>query len=401
MLKVRRALLLAGKDLRVFLRDRGAVLFAFGFPLIFVFAFSLFLPDAEQDTLAEVFIATEEGPESVSQALIAAVRDSPNGRFVELDPAQAEGLLADGVIDGYILFPAGFSTQALMPGGQATIAVVIDSDDPDTRAMLEGVAGGFADSLAQQQAAIAAAVSVATQLGAPPDPAALQAAVVELFTSGASGNPPVSVETEQAGDVEPVASVNYVLSGYVTMFLFFAAGFGAAELLRERTNNTLDRLLASGVSPGTLLAGKWLGTASRGLMQAIILWGFGVLFFNVDLGRAPLGVMLVTLAMLVASASFALFLASVAKTERAAESITVLASLTLAALGGSWWPLFITPEWMQTLAKITPHAWANEAFNKLLIFGATTRDILVNLLVLLLFAAVFIALALYRLRLRE
>lgn len=104
---------------------------------------------------------------------------------------------------------------------------------------------------------------------------------------------------------------------------------------------------------------------------------------------------------LVASASFALFLASVAKTERAAESITVLASLTLAALGGSWWPLFVTPQWMQTLAKITPHAWSNEAFNKLLIFGATTRDIWVNLLVLLLFSVVFIALALYRLRLRD
>lgn len=397
---VRRALLLAGKDLRLFFRDRGAVLFAFGFPLIFVFAFSLFLPDAEQDTLTEVFIATEEGPESISQALIAAMRDAPSGRFIELDPLQAEGLLADGRIDGYILFPAGFSEQAFAPGGQATIEVVIETNDPNTRAMLEGVAGGFADTLAQQRAAVAAAVRVATQAGAPPEQAALQAAVAALFADGAPARS-VGVEVEQAGEVEPIASVNYVLPGYVTMFLFFAAGFGAVELLRERTNGTLDRLIAGGVSPGTLLAGKWLGTASRGLLQAVILWGFGMLFFNVELGRAPLGVMLVTLGMLVASASFTLFLASVANTERAAETITVLAALTLAALGGSWWPLFITPAWMQTLAKITPHAWANEAFNKLLLFGATTRDIWVNVVVLVLFAAVFVALALYRLRLRE
>jgi ABC-type multidrug transport system permease subunit len=56
---------------------------------------------------------------------------------------------------------------------------------------------------------------------------------------------------------------------------------------------------------------------------------------------------------------------------------------------------------MQTLAKITPHAWANEAFNKLLIFGATTRDIWVNLAALAGFAIAFIALTLYRLRLRD
>jgi ABC-type multidrug transport system permease subunit len=280
--------------------------------------------------------------------------------------------------------------------------VVAESDDPNTQAMLEGVAGGFAQNLAQQRAAIEAAVAVALQYDVTPDPAALQAAITDVLAGdAAAGAPAVSVETEQAGDVEPVASVNYVLTGYLAMFLFFAAGFGAAELLRERTNGTLDRLIASGVSPGTLLAGKWLGTAARGVLQAAVLWTFGILFFNIDLGNDPLGVMLVTLGMLVASASFTLFLASVAKTERASESITILASLTLAALGGSWWPLFITPEWMQTLAKITPHAWANEAFNKLMVFGATTADIWLNLVVLLAFGVVFSALAVYRLRLRD
>ena len=38
-------------------------------------------------------------------------------------------------------------------------------------------------------------------------------------------------------------------------------------------------------------------------------------------------------------------------------------------LGGCSWPLFITPESMQTLAKLTPYGWANLAFNKLMLFG--------------------------------
>jgi len=69
-----------------------------------------------------------------------------------------------------------------------------------------------------------------------------------------------------------------------------------------------------------------------------------------------------------------LLLATVAKTERGASALAVLCSLLLAPLGGCWWPLFIEPSWMQFLAKVTPHGWANEGFNKLLLFGATGDD---------------------------
>src|SRR5690606_693848 len=144
---------------------------------------------------------------------------------------------------------------------------------------------------------------------------------------------------------------------------------GATELLTERRNNTLDRLIASGVSPTTILAGKWSGLATRAAVQAAVLWTFGLLFFGLDMGEDPLATVAVTLAMLVASVSFALLLASLVRTPKAADSASTLTSLAMAALGGSWWPIFIMPEWMQTLAKITPHAWANEAFTNLMLFG--------------------------------
>ena len=79
----------------------------------------------------------------------------------------------------------------------------------------------------------------------------------------------------------------------------------------------------------------------------------------------------------------------------------MLAALTMPALDGSWWPLFIMSEWMQTLAKVTPHAWANEAFNKLLVFGATTGDVLLNIAVLFVFGVAFVTIAAMRLNARS
>jgi ABC-2 type transport system permease protein len=77
----------------------------------------------------------------------------------------------------------------------------------------------------------------------------------------------------------------------------------------------------------------------------------------------------------------------------------VLASLVLAPVGGCWWPLFVTPEWMQTLARITPHGWANTAFNKLMLFGAGGGDVVLEMAALAGFGAVFLAIAFVRFRL--
>jgi len=86
------------------------------------------------------------------------------------------------------------------------------------------------------------------------------------------------------------------------------------------------------------------------------------------------------------------------KTDRSAAAVAVLCSLILAPLGGCWWPLFIAPQWMQFLAKFTPHGWANAGFDKLLIFGASGGDVLWEMLALAGFAVAFIVVALINFR---
>ena len=81
------------------------------------------------------------------------------------------------------------------------------------------------------------------------------------------------------------------------------------------------------------------------------------------------------------------------------DTLAVLASLVLAPVGGCWWPLFITPEWMQALAKVTPHGWANSAFNKLMLFGAEGGDVVLEMAALAAFGVGFLAIALVRFRL--
>jgi ABC-2 type transport system permease protein len=123
-----------------------------------------------------------------------------------------------------------------------------------------------------------------------------------------------------------------------------------------------------------------------------------VLAFHVDLGLAPWAVIVISILTVLMSAAFALMLSTLVRTDRSASALATLTSLLLAPLGGCWWPLFITPHWMQFLAKLTPHGWATTGFNKLLIFGGDGASVRWEFLVLAGFAVAFLAIGVLKFR---
>jgi ABC-type multidrug transport system permease subunit len=61
----------------------------------------------------------------------------------------------------------------------------------------------------------------------------------------------------------------------------------------------------------------------------------------------------------------------------------------MAALGGCWWPIEITPGWMQTIAGFLPTGWAMDAMHRLISFQAGAASAVPNLLALLAGSAIF------------
>jgi ABC-2 type transport system permease protein len=131
------------------------------------------------------------------------------------------------------------------------------------------------------------------------------------------------------------------------------------------------------------------GAVAKGMIQIIIFWVVGVLAFKIDMGLSPLAVILLSVLMVLVSASFSIMLATFTRTEKSSNALGVLVSLVLAPLGGCWWPSFLYPEWLQNIARITPHAWATGGFDKLMVFGASFSDAVPSMLALLVFAVIF------------
>lgn len=400
---------LAMKDLKIFISDRAALFFSIIFPFLFIVLFNFLLNGAfGQDTRLELHVLTQETT-GISQQILAGLETKDPAALAPGEPViiwdkdynAAKKSVDNSELAGFLVFPADF-TQSVMAGTKTNLEVYTDAGATSIRAALSGLANAITSRFVTDTVIIHATSQLLMESGA--SQADIQAEIsritAALFAGGGSGaeKPFLSLVTEKIGEVVKENPSNYVVPGYLVMFVFFSAALSAAAIVQEREKHTLERLLSTSVTKEAILGGIYTGAVIRGLIQIIIFWGFGLLVFHVDLGLAPGAVILLSVLMVLMSAAFSLMLATLVKTVRSASSLGVLTSLLLAPLGGCWWPLFLYPQWLQTAAKISPHAWATEGFNKLMLFGAGFSDVWTSMVALVVFMIIFGLIAVWRFR---
>jgi ABC-2 type transport system permease protein len=399
------------KDLKLFSTDRLALFFAILFPFFFVIMFSFMLKDiGGDDERIELHLVTREAEGGISYEIIESMETTEDAQLEpgeaviiwDSDYDEAYRAVENKEIEGFLAFPEDFS-MGIMMGYGAQLEIVADAEANRTRAALNGLGSAIASRIGSQQVASDAITGllVGQSMAATGDTSDVGPALQQLLSGPggmASAESFLQFETVTVGEVEPENASNYVVPGYLVMFVFFTAALSAERIVRERRNNTLERMLAGSVRRESIIAGTFLGTAAKGLIQIAIFWIVGLLIFKIDFGLAPGAVVLLSVLVIIMSSAFGVMLATLVKTERSASSIGVFTSLILAPLGGCWWPLFITPPWMQFIAKITPHGWATTGFNKLMVFGGDFNSVITEMLVLVGFAVVFGTIAIVRFR---
>ncbi len=305
-------------------------------------------------------------------------------------------------LDGFILFPEDF-TKSLQGGYGGELQIVFNPEATNTRPALNAVAGAIATAMGLQQTGKNSVTGLAIEAAIDNSDPSLAPQRYNKILSGVLGgvsvkSASIKFDVEKIGEVEAVNPANYVIPGYLVMFVFMTAATAAEAIVTERQNRTLERLLVSSTTREAILGGLFLGSAAKGLVQILIFWGMGMTVFHIDMGISPVAVILLSVLMVIVSSAFAILLATLAKTRRSAASMALVMSLVLAPLGGCWWPLFVTPGWMQFMAKFTPHGWANTGFNNLMVFGGDFSSAVPAMLALGGFSVAFLVLASFRFR---
>jgi ABC-2 type transport system permease protein len=409
MKQLRNVWFLMVKDLKIFAADRTALIFAILFPFFFIFLFNSVMKGVGgEDQRLVINLATRESAGGISTQLIENLETKDVNTLKPGEPEivwlkdydQAKQDVENKKLDGFIAFPENY-TEAVMMGYGTNLEVIYNPNNPTAIAALKGMAQSIASQVGTHQVVNNAVIGLLLEkdLAAPGSVGDLAQAIrAQLY--GQAGTLPkaplIFFNTQNVGEVTALNPSSFTIPGYLVMFVFFTAAFAAAQLVRERQNHTLERLLSSSANKTAILGGVYGSTVVKGIIQIVIFWSVGIFGFRMNLGVSPLAVIVISLLMTLMASAFAVMLATFVKTERSASSIGVLTSLILAPLGGCWWPLYITPQWMQFVSKITPHAWATTAFNKLLIFGGDFNSVVPNMLVLVGFMVVFGLIAMLR-----
>lgn len=210
---------------------------------------------------------------------------------------------------------------------------------------------------------------------------------------------PISVNFVQA-NVESATSgggggFSQSIPGIGSMYVMLAILPSVGAFIRAKREGTLQRLVMTPVRRSQILGGMLLSRFILGLIQYGVVFGFGLLL-GVRYGSDPIALALVMVTYTLCVTALMIALTGFIRNEMQASGITLFITLTLAPLGGAWWPLDIVPEAMRAIGHISPIAWAMDAYHSLIFFGGGLVDVLVPVAVLLAMAAALFAVGVRR-----
>jgi ABC-2 type transport system permease protein len=374
---IRRVLHVAWNDLRIMVGDKAFFFWSLIFPMLFILLFGA------------VFKSSDNAPAVAELTVVNLDEGRWGGYFVEKIKAPN---LTIKIADAE---PAAYSRLIVLP--------------PDFSAKIEARKDQALAFKKRENASVKAAARVETRLY---QAIARVLSEIVLYGDGdlsrfldghAEFRDIVKVKTRF-----PENTVTAVPSGFdhsipgttIQFIMMMVIIYGGITVMEDRKKGVLSRMLFSPLSKGEVFQAKLLGRWGMGVVQALILFVVGKIFFKLDLGSVPLALLVIAVFAL-AMAALSVFIGSLCTKEDMIIGLAVLLANIFAGLGGCWWPSEIVPPGVRTAAMISPAYWAMDALHKLRFFQGGFGDILLNLGILLALAVVLGAVAARAFKIRD
>lgn len=185
--------------------------------------------------------------------------------------------------------------------------------------------------------------------------------------------------------------IEYIAPGVLSWGVANAAVFGVAFTLMQWRDSDVLRLIRMSPTPlSTVLASRFAVAEVTGLIQSILFVGVALLpFFGLSL--APSWPQALPVLVLGIAAFFALgvVIGSRADTPEAVAAVSNVIMLPMAFLAGSFLPLDLMPEWLQSLSRLLPLRYLNDGVSLALTGDGSLARLAVDCAALAAFGAAF------------
>lgn len=300
------------KDLKVFFRDKKALILLILMPIILATILSFSLSGVFNQSFIENKIKVgvvkaydvQESKEKVDEMIDLVKGDviDPEKIFFEdfLENEELQSILSYEIIDeeeihkkireeeysGVILLPEDYYRKMLINfnsgyKSEIDIKLVVNSSQTISSDILEKIVNGFNN----QMNTILIAKNTYIEYAFKNSVEEFETEIEELMTSLTEETDQIDVTFSRIQGLTPVNSKSYYSVGMVGMFLLFTSGYGSTLLLDEKKRGTYNRLISTGASQLSILISKFIVVFMISFVQIIAMVVFSTVVLNVSWGN--------------------------------------------------------------------------------------------------------------------
>jgi ABC-2 type transport system permease protein len=319
--------------LQGFRRDRRTLALLFVAPIVILGLLGYMIRGSA--SAPAVGIANEDqGP--LGALVASALENSSLISATSIQATDGVSRLKDGSLVAYIVFPADFSGQAQ----QGTIAPEVN---------LEGSQPGTSGPVLQ----------------------ALQQALATIAAQRAGGALKVEPKVIYLYGGPSLDRLDYFGAAFIGLIVFFLVFvITTVAFLNERSQGTLERLMASPLRRGEIVVGYMLGFTVLALIQAAEVLTFCLAVLKVHNQGNVLLIFGVEALMAITAVNLGIFLSMFARTEFQAVQFIPLVIVPQFILSGIIFPISTEPKALQVVSDVLPLTYAVSGLRDIMIKGA-------------------------------
>jgi ABC-2 type transport system permease protein len=287
--------------------------------------------------------------------------------------ADIRDLVQKGELEGGIIIPSNF-TESMATGQQGTLIIVSDESNPQISATIQGALKGVFDGMG----------TVLAQQNVAPLNATNTLAVVK----------PYNVQTQGVVSGNP-SYFDFIAPGIMAMTVMMSVMTGLpVAISQEKEIGTMDGMMVAPINRLSILLGKTIAQTMRGLIQGVIILVLAVGIFGVAIQGSILLVFALLLLGVFSFVGLGIVITSFTKDQETAQMLMMTLMFPMMFLSGVFFPIQQMPWYMQDISKVLPLTYASDALRKVMVLGASVSQISTELIILIAFGIIMIAIAL-------
>lgn len=397
---MRKIIAIAWKDAKIQFSSPSSLLTFIILPIIFTFFLGGGL-SAGGEKAIDLLVVDEDGS-ATATALLEELEASKTLAVIQVDRQEGEDRFADEKAPALLMIPSGFEDAVLE--GQTTEVNLQKLEDNSEADVVEQTVLSAISTIERPLIVAQTSVLMADSVQPFGDELAQESYFAQSMSMAQEqfNTIPIRVlvtqKKETAEGVLVYDSSAQASAGQLITWVFIPLLSTSVLFAMERTRGTLRRLVTTPTSSATFLGGAIFGQFSTAFIQMLLLVGFGVWVMKVNWGESPLALLVMLVTFGLASVAFGTMLGTFIKTESQANNLSIALGMSMALLGGCWYPIEAFPDTVATVVHILPTTWAMQGLTDILMRGYGVGGIALEAAVLIGFAIVFFVIGIFRFR---